>query len=159
LEVGSWKLGVGSWELLESTHRMGMLHSLLGAVGLASAGQARTLTARVDTAERRATELKRAVDEAREEAKRWKGKAGELTERVAKAEQAAERLPKVERELQQVKARDEKHVAQLAEVRERMLRAERSAALSQEHLTATEAKLDVIEAALGVLDRRTRKPQ
>ena len=100
--------------MLESTHRMGMLHSLLGAVDLASAGQARTLTARVDTAERRATELKRAVDEAREEAKRWKGKAGELTERVAKAEQAAERLPKVERELQQIKARDEEVVRLLA---------------------------------------------
>ena len=47
------QLGVGSWELLESTHRMGMLHSLLGAVGLASAGQARTLTKRVDTADQR----------------------------------------------------------------------------------------------------------
>ena len=137
---------------------MGLLHSVLGAVGLASAGQARTLSTRVETAERRAGELKRAVEDAREDASRWKAKAGELTGRVAQAEQAAERLPKVERELQQVRARDDKHVAQLAEVRERMLRAEHAAALSQGHLTATEAKLDVIEAALGVLDRRTRKP-
>ena len=144
--------------ILESTHRMGILNSLLGAVGLASAGQARTLLKRVDAADQRTTELKRAVADAREETARWKAKAGELTERVGKAEQAAERLPKVERELQQVKARDDKHVAQLAEVRERMLRAERAAALSQEHLTATEAKLDVVEAAIGVLDRRTRRP-
>jgi predicted nucleic acid-binding Zn-ribbon protein len=137
---------------------MGLLHSLLGAFGLASAGQARTLTTRVESADQRAAELKRAVAEAREETSRWKAKAGELTERVGKAEQAAERLPKIERELQQWKTRDEKHVAQLAEVRDRMVRAEHAATLSQEHLTATETKLDVIEAALNVLDRRTRKP-
>ena len=137
---------------------MGLLNSLLGAIGLASAGQARTLMNRVDAADQRTAELKRAVADAREEASRWKAKAGELTERVGKAEQAAERLPRVERELQQVKARDDKHVAQLAEGRERMLRAEKAAALSQEHLTATEAKLDVVEAAIGILDRRTRKP-
>ena len=137
---------------------MGLLHSLLGAVGLTSAGHARALTKRVETADQRTAELKRAVADAREETARWKAKAGELTDRIGKAEHAAERLPKVERELQQVKARDDKHVAQLAEVRERMIRAEHAAALSQEHLTATEAKLDVIEAALGVLDRRTRRP-
>jgi predicted nucleic acid-binding Zn-ribbon protein len=137
---------------------MGLLHSLLGAVGLASAGRVRALTTRVETTERRASDLKRAVADAREETARWKAKAAELTDRVAKAEHAAERLPKVEREMQQWKARDEKHVAQLAEVRERMLRAERAATLSQEHLTATETKLDVIEAALTVLDRRTRRP-
>ena len=44
---------------------MGLLHSLLGAVGLASAGQVRT-------AQQRATDLKRAVGESREEAARWK---------------------------------------------------------------------------------------
>jgi len=38
-----------------------------------------------------------------------------------------------------------------------MVRAEHATALSQEHLLATETKLDVIEAALGVLDRRTRR--
>ena len=116
------------------------------------------MTKRVEAADQRVAELKRAVAEAREEAARWKTKAGELTDRVGKAEQAAERLPKIERELQQVKSRDDKHVAQLAEVRERMIRAEHAATLSQEHLTATETKLDVIEAALNVLDRRTRKP-
>ena len=80
--------------ILESSHRMGFLNSLLGAVGLASAGQARTLMKRVDAADQRTAELKRAVADAREETARWKAKAGELTERVGKAEQAAERLPK-----------------------------------------------------------------
>src|SRR5688572_7683653 len=130
---------------------MGLLHSLLGAVGLASAGQVRT-------AQQRATDMKRAAGESREEAARWKAKANELTAKVSDAEHAAERLPKVERQLQQWKDRDEMHVAKLADVRDRMRRAEKAAALSQEHLLATETKLDVIEAALNVLDRRTRKP-
>ena len=130
---------------------MGLLQSLLGAVGLASAGQVRT-------AQQRADELKRAIADSRTESARWKAKANELTTKLSDAEQAAERLPKVERQLQQWKARDEMHAAKLADVRERMRRAERAAALSQEHLIATEAKLDVIEAALGVLDRRTRRP-
>jgi predicted nucleic acid-binding Zn-ribbon protein len=137
---------------------MGLLHSLLGAIGLASAGQARVLTQRAETAHQRASELKQAVEDGRAEITRWKAKANALSARLAEAEHAAERLPKVERQLQQWKERDEMHVAKLAEIRERMRRAERAAALSQEHLTATETKLDVIEAALNVLDRRTRKP-
>jgi predicted nucleic acid-binding Zn-ribbon protein len=130
---------------------MGLLQSLLGAVGLAPAGH-------VSAAQRRADDLKRSASDSRAEAARWKAKAGELTAKLADAEHAAERLPKVERQLQQWKARDEMHVAKLAEIRERMRRAERAAALSQEHLIATETKLDVVEAALGVLDRRTRRP-
>lgn len=130
---------------------MGLLHSLLGAIGLATAGQLRV-------AQQRADELKRTVADSRTEAARWKAKANELTAKVSDAEHAAERLPKVERQLQQWKDRDEMHVAKLADVRDRMRRAEKAAALSQEHLLATETKLDVIEAALNVLDRRTRKP-
>ena len=137
---------------------MGLLDSLLGAVGLASAKRTRTLVKRAETADRRAAALERAMTEAREETARWKARAHELTERIATAERAAEQLPKVERELQQVRTRDEKHRAQLADVRNRMLRAEHAASLSQEHLIATEAKLDVIEAAIIVLDGRTRRP-
>jgi len=144
--------------ILESIHDMGLLDTLLGAVGLASAGRTRTLMKRLEAAEQRADELKRAVAEARDETARWKARAGEMTERVASAERAAAQLPKIERELNQVRMRDEKHRAQLADVRERMLRAEHAASLSQEHLIATEAKLDVIEAAIIVLDGRTRRP-
>jgi len=137
---------------------MGLIHSLLGAVGLASAGQVRNLKERLNAADQRNAELKQAVAKARDEATTWKSQARTLTDRVSKNEHAAERLPKLERELERVKARDQKHVKQLIEVRERMLRAERAAALSQEHLTATETKLDVIEAAINVLDQRTRRP-
>src|SRR5687767_9313319 len=130
---------------------MGLLTSFLGAIGLASAGQLRA-------AQQRADELKRAVADSRAEVARWKAKANELSAKLSDAERAGERLPRVERQLQQWKARDDMHAAKLAEVRDRMRRAEKAAALSQEHLLATETKLDVIEAAIGVLDRRTRKP-
>jgi predicted nucleic acid-binding Zn-ribbon protein len=130
---------------------MGLLTSFLGAIGLASAGQLRA-------AQLRADELKRAVADSRAEVARWKAKTNELSAKLSDVEHAAERLPRVERQLQQWKARDDMHAAKLAEVRDRMRTAEKAAALSQEHLLATETKLDVIEAALGVLDRRTRKP-
>ena len=130
---------------------MGLLQSLLGAVGLAPAGHVRA-------AQRRADDFKRSVADSRADAARWKAKVTELTAKLQDAERAIERLPKIERQLQQWKARDEMHAAKLADVRERMRRAERAAALSQEHLIATETKLDVVEAALGVLDRRTRRP-
>lgn len=130
---------------------MGLLTSFLGAFGLASAGQLRA-------AQQRADELKRAVADSRAEVARWKAKTNELSANLSDVEHAAERLPRVERQLQQWKARDDMHAAKLAEVRDRMRNAEKAAALSQEHLLATETKLDVIEAALGVLDRRTRKP-
>ena len=55
---------------------MGLLHSLLGAVGLASAGQVRT-------AQRRADDLKRSVADSRAEAARWKAKANELTAKLS----------------------------------------------------------------------------
>ena len=130
---------------------MGLLTSLLGAIGLAPAGRLRA-------AQQRADELKRAVADSRADVARWKAKANELSAKLSDAERAAERLPRVDRQLQQWKARDDMHAGKLAEVRDRMRRAEKAAALSQEHPLATETKLDVIEAALGVLDRRTRKP-
>ena len=123
---------------------MSLLHSVLGAFGLSTAGHMRT---RLEAADRRATKLEREAHNARQDVERWK----------SKAEAARASVPQLERDLKRWKARDVFLVAQLAEVRERMVRAEHATALSQEHLLATETKLDVIEAALGVLDRRTRR--
>jgi chromosome segregation ATPase len=134
-----------------------LLRKAFSVVGLTSSAHARALSQRAEAADRRAGELKEALAGARAEAARWKTKAAELGERLAKLDDAAERLPRLERDLQQWKTRDEKHVAQLGEVRERMERAERAVALSREHLMATETKLDIIEAAVNVLDARTRR--
>jgi predicted nucleic acid-binding Zn-ribbon protein len=141
---------------MPSPHIMGVLRAALAVVGLAPAAHLNRVSGRVEAAEQRAAESKRALGELREEVGRWKKKAEEFEKRLAKAEEAAQRLPKAEREMQQWKARDEKHLGQLAEVRERMERAERAVALSREHLMATETKLDIVEGAIGVLDARTR---
>lgn len=128
----------------------------LAAFGLAPASHVSHLQHRVESAERRAEQGKQAIAEARDAATRWKARASELEEQVRKNARLAERLAKAERELQQVTARDEKHLGQLKEVRERMERAEKAVALSREHLMATETKLDIVEAAIHVLDTRTR---
>lgn len=128
----------------------------LALFGLASSGHVETLKAKAEKADARASELKQALESARQELDRWKEKAGEQNKRLAKAEDAAGRTAKAERELQQVRAKDEKHLAQLAEMRERVERAERAIALSREHLMATETKLDIVEGAVNILDKRTR---
>lgn len=117
-----------------------------------SSAQVRQLTARLEAAESRAGELKDALAAAREEMQRWKKKAGELSQQLEQFEKAAERLPRVERDLADAKDR----ITKLRDLKHALVRVERNAALSQEHLLATETKLDIIEGALAVLDRRTR---
>ena len=128
----------------------------LAALGLAPVSHVVQLQQRVAGAERRAEESKTAVAEARDASVRWKARISELEEQVRRQAHMADRLAKAERELQQVRARDEKHLGQLKDVRERMERAEKAVALSREHLMATETKLDIVEAAIHVLDARTR---
>lgn len=137
--------------LLRSATRRG-----LAGLGLASSGRLAELEQRATDLQRRADEHRRALDEARAAAEQWKARAKELEQQAKHAATLAERLEKTERELQQWKARDEKHLGQLKEVRERMERAERAISLSREHLMATEAKLDIVEGAIGALDARTR---
>jgi chromosome segregation ATPase len=110
------------------------------------------LAERLESADRRNSELKQALTESREEAQRWKHKAAELTQQLERAQKAAERLPLVERDL----ARARERIAHLSALKDALANAEKTIALSREHLVATEAKLDIIEGAIAVLDRRTR---
>ena len=110
------------------------------------------LAERLESADRRNTELKQALAESREEAQRWKRKAGELTQQLERTEKAAERLPQVERELRRANER----IAHLSVLKDALAKAEKTIALSREHLIVTESKLDIIEGAITVLDRRTR---
>jgi len=130
--------------------------SLLSLVGLATARRATHLADRLQSAEQRAAELKQSVADAREEAQRWKKKAAELTQQLARFEKDAERLPRVERELAKCQERDALHLEQLRGTKDLVKRVSQEVALSQDHLLATETKLDVIEGAITVLDLRTR---
>jgi chromosome segregation ATPase len=126
--------------------------SLLERIGLSTGRRSTHLAERLEAADRRAAELKQALNESKEETQRWKRKATELTQQLERHEKAAERLPHVEREL----ARAKERIEHLVSLKEALAKAERTIAISREHLVATESKLDVIEGAITVLDRRTR---
>lgn len=51
---------------------------------------------------------------------------------------------------------DKKRQAEFEELKERLERAERDVLISRENLMAVEVKLDILEGAANVLDRRTR---
>jgi hypothetical protein len=121
---------------------MGALRSLLAIFGLAPAG---AVTAARAHAENEA-------EKARTDARSWKTRAEELNEKARQADELATRLAKAQRQAE----RADLYRAELKEARERIERAEKAIALSREHLMATETKLDLVEAAINVLDRRTR---
>ena len=62
------------------------------------------------------------------------------------------------RELSNAKQREraELYGPEVQEARTRVERAEKPVAFSREQLMATEMKLDLVEAAISILDRRTR---
>jgi chromosome segregation ATPase len=132
----------------------------LAMFGLASAAAVERLQDRSQLLEGHVSELRRAVDDARAEAERWRDEAQAATRRAEKIEEAHRRLQKSENDAEDWRARDEKHVGQLKQLREqlqaRLDRAQHSVALTREHLLGIETKLDIVEAAIGVLDLRTR---
>lgn len=125
---------------LQSTGR-----GLLGLFGLAPARTVRALEAR-------SKDERGALEKARGDVQTWKARAEELSARAKHADDLAARLAKAEKQAQ----RADGYLAELREARERVERAEKAIALSREHLMATETKLDLVQAALGVLDQRTR---
>jgi hypothetical protein len=125
---------------LQSTAR-----SVLGLFGLAPARTVHAL-------ETRARDERAALEKARGDAQTWKARAEDLADRAKQADALAARLAKAEKQAQ----RAEGYLAELREARERVERAEKAIALSREHLMATETKLDLVQAAITVLDQRTR---
>jgi hypothetical protein len=125
---------------------MGFLRSAarrsLATVGLAPAGHVTALE----------RQTRAAVEKARIDARESKARADELAEKAGRADRLAAQLAKAERRAE----RADRYRAELLEARERIERAEKAIALSREHLMATETKLDLVEAAIAALDRRTR---
>ncbi len=85
------------------------------------------------------------------------GKAKAAADR-AEAENAALRAQAAELEsrLAEGRAKQDHLAAEVAEQRARADKGHHAARLAREHLMAIEVKLDLIEAAIGVLDTRTR---
>lgn len=139
-----------------------MIRRILGAFGLAPAAQ----IARQGEEHRRAldriTALEERLDALRSEAQSWKQRheatAGELASRQeAAAASAAAAREQAQNEITRWKDRAERVTAQADELRARLADAERATLAAREHLMATEMKLDLLEAAIQVLDSRSRE--
>jgi hypothetical protein len=114
----------------------------LAVIGLAPAAAVTAVRAQAD----------KEIGKARADTLSWKAKADQLNEMARQAEQLSTRLAKAQRQAE----RAELYRTELQEARARVERAEKAVAFSREQLMATEMKLDLVEAAISILDRRTR---
>jgi chromosome segregation ATPase len=156
--------------------------SLLAAIGLAPASRVDQLNGDVRRVEGKVAQLERQLEEARADAQSWKKRHEDTTEAVAGWKQATHRaqaeteyakknVDRIRGELERAKAELEREQPRMAEERRRAetLKAElqdmraraehahRVTDSANEQLMAMEVKLDLIEAAIQILDARTRE--
>jgi hypothetical protein len=166
----------------ESAHMKTAIKSLMAAFGLAPAAQIDHLNGLVRRAETRSSELEDRLAQLRTEAEGWKRRYDDASEAMAGWKQASVRAQndadrakagadRVKADLEQVRAdferaqaratewrtRADTLVAELQEMRTRLQNAQSAALSANEQLMAMEVKLDLIEAAIQVLDVRTRE--
>ena len=157
------------------------ISSWLAVIGLAPLGQVERLSAEAEKAADRIKQLENRVATLRAEAESWKRRceetghlAGESkhaaaiaavnTERAmaevgrARAE-AARALTDISRKQNKInawKARGRRLQDRVIELRARLEDSQRTTTIAREQLMAMETKLDLVEAAIQVLDARTR---
>jgi chromosome segregation ATPase len=138
---------------------------VLRTAGLERSGKTAELRAALARSEQRLVELKHLVEQTRGEVQTWKSKLHEATahyerQRQSEREQYEARTTKLEERAQRAAAklaeRDAARQEKLAELRDKVVAADRSVRIGRDHLMAIEVKLDVIEGAVNVLDRRYR---
>jgi len=150
------------------------IRALLGTFGLAPARQADQAATGLRRAETRIGDLEERLVQGRADAENWKRRYEEASDTVAGWRQAATRaqaeldrlkplIDKAKHDLERAREAAERDEARVAEwkslaqtARGRLDEARRAAESSSEQLVAMEAKLDLIEAAIEVLDTRTR---
>ena len=141
-------------------------HALAG-VGLAPAGQLQGLAEESRRAFEKMKSLEDRAVKLRADTETWKQRHDEVAAKLrewkdtaAQAAADAERLragaEHAKARAGEWKARAEALTVEKQDLRARLEEAQRTAINTREYLMATEAKLDVIEAAIQVLDTRTR---
>lgn len=147
---------------------------VLGVCGLALARDVRALGDRLQHVEQRRQHLDASVHDLRRQLKtateqarqQQKTAAAEIARQTAAAAAAEQRIVKLQarfdEQQQRLAARPPKeerpeHKQRLADARQRAAVALDLVHVAQEHLMVTEMKLDLIEAAINALDRRTRQ--
>jgi chromosome segregation ATPase len=156
--------------------------ALLAAVRLAPASQVEQLNGDMRRTETKIGQLERQLEQARAEAQNWKRRYEDTTEAVAGWKQATHRAQaeseqlkrdaeRIKADLERTKAELEKEQprtveerrrgdalkTELQDMRARVEHAHRVTDSANEQLMAMEVKLDLIEAAIQVLDTRTRE--
>jgi chromosome segregation ATPase len=142
--------------------------SVLASVGLASAGQVNGALHQAQKAQAKLKALEDRLAKVREASANWKRRYEESVRAAAEFKQAASRADvKAERasaaaeraaaKADEWKARTDTLMGQVRDLSARLKEANRAATAAREHLMATEVKLDLIEAAIQVLDSRTRE--
>jgi len=141
------------------------IRKLLGGLGLATAAQLQHATAQArqaaDKADERMAKLradaeswKTRYEEASKAAAEWKKTA---VDAKAAVERSSGKLERVQAHVDEWKARAETLTAQVGDLKGRLDETRRVTTVARQHLMATEVKLDLIEAAVQVLDARTRE--
>ena len=142
--------------------------NVLRAAGLAPAGQLERLEDESRQTSGRVKSLEDRVAKLRSDAETWKQRHDDMSAKLrecrdagAKATAEAERMragaEHAKARAGEWKARAEAATEEKLALRARLEDAQRTAILARESLMATETKLDLIEAAIQVLDSRTRE--
>lgn len=147
---------------------MTIIKRTLAGVGLVPSGQVQRL---LDESRQMASKVKSLEDRVaklRADADTWKqrhddvaAKLRESKEAAAAAQAEAERMragaEHGKARAGEWKARAEAETSEKRDLRARLEEVQRAAITAREYVMATEAKLDIIESALQVLDTRTRE--
>ena len=146
----------------------GTLRRVLASFGIAPVGQVSRMAEESRRASGRMKSLEERLAKLRTDADTWKqrhddvvAKVSELKEAVARAETDAKDaragVEHAKGRVSEWKGRAEAATEEKLALRARLEEAQRTAINAREYLMATEAKLDLIEAAIQVLDSRTRE--
>ena len=146
----------------------GTLRRALAGFGLAPAGQVHQMAEQSRQVSEKVKSLEDRMAKLRTDADTWKqrhdevaAKVNELKEAVARAEADAKDaragVEHAKARVNEWKSRAEAATEEKLALRARLEEAQRTAINAREYLMATEAKLDLIEAAIQVLDTRTRE--
>jgi chromosome segregation ATPase len=118
------------------------------------------VAAQLEHARERLTQIEERLAAARADAEGWKRRYEDSSRQSADYKAAAahdeKNAERATTAAAQSKDRAEALAAEVRELKERLREAHRVTATAREHLMATETKLDLIEAAIQVLDTRTR---
>ena len=144
-----------------------LIRKLLAILGLATAGELAQATAQADQAVGRIRQLEARLAKLREDAATWRERQQQAADATAEWKKAAARAEaevakaadepaRLRAQLAEWRGRAEALTTQLREHRDRLDESRRVSTRAREHLMATEVKLDLVEAAIRLLDARTR---